>query len=135
MLFSIIQFFIRLGCGRHSPDTSSFPVYLQYSTNAGVNWNSIEQFDFNKYSNVPKYYALHVPPEARTNSTRVRWWQPSVNGTFPEEWAIDQVLNFCDFKIRLYYAMVVRLKVIYFIPLGLTQRYKVSLVLDNKVFD
>lgn len=88
---SIIQFFIRLGCGRHSPDTSSFPVYLQFSTNAGVNWNSIEQFDFNKYSNVPKYYALHVPPEARTNSTRVRWWQPSVNGTFPEEWAIDQV--------------------------------------------
>lgn len=109
MLFSIIQFFIRLGCGRHSPDTSSFPVYLQYSTNAGVNWNSIEQFDFNKYSNVPKYYALHVPPEARTNSTRVRWWQPSVNGTFPEEWAIDQVTHSLFQK---YHAMDLCLKLI-----------------------
>lgn len=109
MLFSIIQFFIRLGCGRHPPDTSSFPVYLQYSANAGVNWNSIEQFDFNKYSNVPKYYALHVHPEARTNSTRVRWWQPSVNGTFQEEWAIDQVTHSLFQK---YHAMDLCLKLI-----------------------
>lgn len=68
-------------------------MYLQYSTNAGVNWKAIEQFDFNKHSNVPKYIALHVPSEARTNSTRIRWWQPSLNGTFPDEWAIDQVRN------------------------------------------
>lgn len=88
---SLIQFFLRLGCKKKTPNLSTFPVYLQYSNNGGVSWTTIEQFDFSKYSNKPTYIALHLPENARTNSTRIRWWQPSVDGTFLEDWAIDHV--------------------------------------------
>ena len=88
---SLIQFFLRLGCKKITPNLSTFPVYLQYSNNGGISWTTIEQFDFNKYSIKPTYIALHLPENARTNSTRIRWWQPSVDGTFLEDWAIDHV--------------------------------------------
>ncbi|KAJ8301142.1 hypothetical protein KUTeg_020129 [Tegillarca granosa] len=88
---SAVQFYIRLGCTDNVPNSAALPVYLQYSTNAGVTWTSIEQFDFNKNSNKPVYIALHLPERAHTNSTRLRWWQPSLNGRFDEDWAIDQV--------------------------------------------
>ncbi|KAK3103287.1 hypothetical protein FSP39_018199 [Pinctada imbricata] len=88
---STVQFFIQLGCKVAPPEETTFPVYLQYSTNNGITWTSIEQFDFNRGSNSPSYVALHLPEKARTNSTIVRWWQPSLDGTFNDEWAIDQI--------------------------------------------
>ncbi|VDI77295.1 reelin [Mytilus galloprovincialis] len=88
---SLIQFFMRLGCKKTPPNLATFPVYLQYSNNGGVSWKSIQQFDFNKYSNRPTYIALHLPENARTNNTRIRWIQHSLNGTFLEDWAIDHI--------------------------------------------
>jgi reelin len=89
--FEKSEFFLRLGCKKITPNLSTFPVYLQYSNNGGISWTTIEQFDFNKYSSKPTYIALHLPENARTNSTRIRWWQPSADGTFLEDWAIDHV--------------------------------------------
>ena len=92
LLFRIIQFFIQLGCSKtQTPDLVTEPVLLQYSTNGGISWKTVEQFSFSEHTVTPKYIALHMPPKARTNSTRIRWWQPSVDGTFQQEWAIDQV--------------------------------------------
>ncbi|XP_060065663.1 reelin-like [Ylistrum balloti] len=91
ILFSTIQFFLRLGCEAVPLTDDTMPVYLQSSINGGVSWQSIEQFDFNQHSNRPKYYALHLPEKARTNSTHLRWWQPSLDGTFTQDWAIDQI--------------------------------------------
>ena len=88
---SSVQFFVRLGCTTVSPEPSNNPVYLQYSVNGGIHWASIEQFDFNYDSNRPKYYALHLPEKSRTAASQLRWWQPSMDGTYTDDWAIDQV--------------------------------------------
>lgn len=88
---STVQFFLRLGCEVTPVTDNTMPVYLQSSINGGVSWQSIEQFDFNQHSNTPKYYALHLPEKARTNSTHLRWWQPSLDGSFNQDWAIDQI--------------------------------------------
>jgi hypothetical protein len=88
---STVQFYLRLGCVTSDPDTMATPVFLQFTTDGGVAWNTIEQFDFNRNSNEPTYIALHLPEKARTESTQIRWWQPTVNGTYKEDWAIDQV--------------------------------------------
>ncbi|XP_033646479.1 reelin-like isoform X1 [Asterias rubens] len=88
---SIVHFFIRLGCGQATPSIKNHPVQLQYSTNGGIIWNLIEEIDFNNRSKVSKYVMLELPSSARSNITRIRWWQPSHEGSFLDEWAIDQI--------------------------------------------
>ncbi|KAL3853203.1 hypothetical protein ACJMK2_016762, partial [Sinanodonta woodiana] len=88
---STVQFWLRLGCQKTPPDPANPPVFLQYTTNGGVAWNTIEQFDFNSKSNKPFYAVLHLPEAARSNATQLRWWQPSTNGSFAENWALDQI--------------------------------------------
>ncbi|KAL5013759.1 hypothetical protein ScPMuIL_008029 [Solemya velum] len=51
----------------------------------------LEQFDFNEESNKPNYFIKHLPERARTGATQLRWWQPSVDGLFVEDWAVDQI--------------------------------------------
>ncbi|XP_033643082.1 reelin-like [Asterias rubens] len=91
---SIVHFFIRLGCGQATPSIKNHPVQLQYSTNGGIIWNLIEEIDFNNRSKVSKYVMLELPSSARSNITRIRWWQPSHEGSFLDEWAIDQSMAF-----------------------------------------
>ncbi|KAL4226959.1 hypothetical protein ACF0H5_014936 [Mactra antiquata] len=86
-----VQFYLRLGCSDKSPDPATPPVYTQYSTNGGINWYTIEQFDYNDNSNTPFYVALNLPERARSPATKIRWWQPSKDGTFMEPWAIDEI--------------------------------------------
>ncbi|GAB1600886.1 reelin [Argonauta hians] len=88
---SIVQFFLRLGCKDTPPSTGIPPVYVQYSNDGGITWHTFEQFDFSSESNKPEYIVLHLPEKARTNSTQLKWWQPSTDGTFSEDWAIDQI--------------------------------------------
>ncbi|KAH9493210.1 hypothetical protein Btru_022282, partial [Bulinus truncatus] len=87
---NIIQFYLKLGCNK-TVDRLAPPVFLQYSTSGGIYWTTVEQFDFNPDSNRPAYIAVHIPDGAQTNSTQVRWWQPSRDGHFEEDWAIDQI--------------------------------------------
>ncbi|KAI8771793.1 reelin [Biomphalaria glabrata] len=87
---STIQFYLKLGCNKTVSRTSA-PVFLQYSNSGGIYWTTIEQFDFNPNSNQAAYISVHIPAGAQTNSTQVRWWQPSADGHYEENWAIDQV--------------------------------------------
>lgn len=91
LVFSTVQFYLQLGCDSTPPDPASPSVYAQYSTNGGINWYTIEQFDFNENSNKPTYMVLNLPEKARSTASQLRWWQPSENGTFSELWAIDEV--------------------------------------------
>ncbi|XP_054717283.1 reelin-like [Uloborus diversus] len=88
-----VQFYLRLGCKSEAPSSEDQPVLFQYSIDGGSTWNMLEQFGFGENSRVshPSYIAIELPQHARTNSTKLRWWQPSLNGTFVEEWALDQV--------------------------------------------
>ena len=44
-------------------------------------------------TNKPHYVALSLPLEMQGPFTRVRWWQPpNHDGSYDEEWAIDQVI-------------------------------------------
>lgn len=35
---------------------------------------------------------LDLPKEARTKTTRFRWWQPSHSGLGHDQWAVDEVV-------------------------------------------
>ncbi|GFR97714.1 reelin [Elysia marginata] len=85
-----IQFHIRLGCNT-SVHQNTPPVYLQYSTNGGIYWTTIEQFEFSESQPDPRYIAVHIPDGARTKATQIRWFQPSLAGQHTEDWALDQI--------------------------------------------
>ena len=36
--------------------------------------------------------AVDLPPEAKTPSTRFRWWQPSHSGKGYDQWAVDDIV-------------------------------------------
>ena len=65
----------------------------------------LEQFSFgeNDQASYPSYIAIELPHHARSNATKLRWWQPSFNGTFLEEWALDQVSNMLQNSLFLEY--------------------------------
>ncbi|XP_060574508.1 reelin-like isoform X2 [Ruditapes philippinarum] len=86
-----VQFYLRLGCSDSTPNPLTPPVYVQYSTNGGINWHTIQQFDFSPDSHKPFYVVLNFPPKAQSPSTQLRWWQPSQHGEFLEPWAIDEI--------------------------------------------
>ncbi|XP_045165547.2 reelin-like [Mercenaria mercenaria] len=86
-----VQFYLRLGCSDTHPDPATPPVYTQYSTNGGINWHTIEQFDYNDNSHTPFYVVLNFPAKARSTASQLRWWQPSKDGLFMEPWAIDEI--------------------------------------------
>ncbi|XP_064807239.1 reelin-like isoform X2 [Oncorhynchus masou masou] len=86
-----IQFFLRLGCGKASPDPRSQPVLLQFSVDGALTWGLLQDFFFSN-SNQARLVALEIPLRARTSATRLRWWQPSENGHFYSPWVIDQVV-------------------------------------------
>ncbi|XDV29817.1 hypothetical protein PO909_032854, partial [Leuciscus waleckii] len=87
-----IQFFLRLGCGKASPDPRSQPVLLQFSTDGGLSWTLLQEFLYSNSSNQAHLVALEIPLRARTPETRLRWWQPSENGHFHSPWVIDKLV-------------------------------------------
>ncbi|XP_070558262.1 reelin-like isoform X2 [Ptychodera flava] len=88
---SSVHFYIKLGCSFKPPSSKNHPVFLQFSVNGGLLWSTMEELHFMHDTNKPSYIAVALPNAARTNSTRIRWWQPSTDGTFLDEWAIDQI--------------------------------------------
>ncbi|KAK3548865.1 hypothetical protein QTP70_021277 [Hemibagrus guttatus] len=87
-----VQFFLRLGCGKASPDPRSQPVLLQFSVNGGISWNLLQKFFYTNSSNQAELVALEIPLQARTTEARLRWWQPSENGYVHSPWVIDKVV-------------------------------------------
>ncbi|XP_077982491.1 reelin-like [Glandiceps talaboti] len=88
---SSLHFYIKLGCTNKPPSVKNHPVLLQFSNDGGLSWSTTEELHFMHDTNKPAYVAVEIPNMARTNSTRIRWWQPSDDGSFLDEWAIDQI--------------------------------------------
>ncbi|KAK2176997.1 hypothetical protein NP493_626g01025 [Ridgeia piscesae] len=75
-----VQYYAMIGgpstkkeCG--TPKSRNESVVLQYSTNAGITWHTMHVLDFSAYWSAPQRDYIPLPRGARTNSTRVRWWQ------------------------------------------------------------
>lgn len=78
------------GCFR--PYDVEHNVILQYSTDGGIHWHTLHTLDYTGYRDpLPDY--IRLPQEARTPSTRIRWWQPLPLDPFkpPPAWALDNV--------------------------------------------
>jgi len=89
---SAVQFYLKFGCSRRSNVTtsSSEPVLLRYSCDGGIHWSVIGRYDQLALTS-PTYVVVSLPYEAKTNSTRLHWWQPVAAQSHRADWAIDQV--------------------------------------------
>ena len=88
-----VAFTIRMGsskskCPRPSDNTEN--VFVQYSTNGGMTWTLLQTIQFNISPSLKSYH-LSIPSDAKTASTRVRWYQPIASGSNLDVWAIDDV--------------------------------------------
>lgn len=78
------------------PDLSNEGVYVQYSTDNGATWNTIQYWDPNG-GNDPQLtnwneYCVTIPAAAQTANTMIRWYQDDVSGAEYDHWGIDNVL-------------------------------------------
>jgi len=88
------------------PDEPDEGVYLQYSTNGGTTWNTIQYYDPNggyddELTEWNQYCAV-LPPGAMTANTMIRWHQDDVTDAEFDHWGIDNVgitLNDPSFQI------------------------------------
>lgn len=79
-----------LGC--FSPYSHEQSVILQYSTDGGIHWHTLHTLDYTSYSKPHRDY-ITLPQEARTPSTKIRWWQPLSEdpSRVQPTWALDDV--------------------------------------------
>ncbi|KAG5845891.1 hypothetical protein ANANG_G00143990 [Anguilla anguilla] len=54
-------------------------------------WNLLTEIFYDQYSK-PGFVNVLLPPAAREEGVRVRWWQPQHDGTDHGDWALDNVL-------------------------------------------
>ena len=55
----------------------------------GISWINLHVLDHNNYWVEPRHDYIPLPVAARTNSTRIRWWQPL--GESAKSWTLDDV--------------------------------------------
>lgn len=88
-----IQFQIQISDGTQGCDGAEpgEDVFLQYSTNGGVNWSNLFSLFENAY---PDFTSVEVvlPPAAETPATRFRWIQPQFSGVNQDIWWLDNVV-------------------------------------------
>lgn len=77
------------------PDEPDEGVYLQYSTDGGNTWVTIEYFDPNG-GNDPQLvnwnnWCFEIPQAALTNNVQFRWFQDADSGAEYDHWGIDNV--------------------------------------------
>lgn len=88
------------------PDEPQEGVYLQYSTDNGATWVTIEYWhpqggNNSQLTNWNQYCAV-IPAGAMTTNTMIRWHQDNVSGAEYDHWGIDDVaitLNDPNFQI------------------------------------
>ena len=80
------------------PDQPNEGVYLDYSTDGGLTWNTIFYFEPGIYTSWG-YYCFQIPAAAQTSTTIFSWWQSGSSGNAFDHWGIDNVtitsLNSC----------------------------------------
>lgn len=79
------------------PDEPQEGVYIQYSTNGGTTWTTIQYWDPNgggASSPLTSWnqYCVALPPGALTANTQIRWHQDNVSGATYDHWGIDNVI-------------------------------------------
>jgi gliding motility-associated-like protein len=77
------------------PDEPDEGVFLQYSTNGGATWVTIEYFDPNG-GNDPQLvnwnnWCFPIPAGALVNGVQFRWFQDADSGAGYDHWGIDNV--------------------------------------------
>lgn len=77
------------------PDEPDEGVFLQYSTDGGTNWVTIEYFDPNG-GNDPQLvnwnnWCFPIPAGALVNGVQFRWFQDADSGAEYDHWGIDNV--------------------------------------------
>lgn len=91
-----MKYAIQGGSGNcEGPDLSDEGVYIQYSTDGGATWVTIDYHDPNG-GNDPvlttwNEYCYALPAGALTTSTRFRWFQDVGSGATYDHWGIDNV--------------------------------------------
>ncbi len=86
---------LNLGC--EDADLPAENVLLQYSTDNGLSWTTLQTFDnggpmpsvgpYDQWTHV----CIPLPVQVKTRNTRLRWIQPSNSGVGRDQWAIDGV--------------------------------------------
>ena len=74
------------------PDLANEGVYLEYSTDGGATWTTIDYFDpttgnFTSWNQ----YCYNIPAGAQTNSTIFQWYQAGSSSNLNDHWGIDNV--------------------------------------------
>jgi len=87
----VIQFYLKFDCHRERTSSLSEPVLLRFSTDGGVHWTLIGRYDALSFTQAAGYVVAGVPYAAKTNSTRLHWWQPMTDNSHRLDWAVDQV--------------------------------------------
>ncbi|HIP32555.1 MAG TPA: hypothetical protein EYG86_07335, partial [Crocinitomicaceae bacterium] len=82
------------------PDEPDEGVYLQYSTDGGATWITINYFDPNG-GNDPQLtswnnYCFALPPGAITGNTMIQWFQSADSGADYDHWGVDNVQIFVN---------------------------------------
>uniref|UniRef100_A0A3Q2DRU9 Reelin n=1 Tax=Cyprinodon variegatus TaxID=28743 RepID=A0A3Q2DRU9_CYPVA len=85
-----IQFYFMYGC-MIPPSNRNQGVLLEYSLNGGINWHLLTEIFYDLYTK-PGFVNVLLPPAARQEGVRVRWWQPQHDGADRSDWALDNVL-------------------------------------------
>ena len=90
-----IEFVFRLGSSGTGDDCNpasapSESVVLQYSIDGGSSWNNLAILCYNQYYS-PTHISYELTPQSQTSATRFRWWQPSHDGAYQDEWAITDL--------------------------------------------
>ncbi|MEN9972748.1 MAG: hypothetical protein RIS20_1095 [Bacteroidota bacterium] len=78
------------------PDLASEGVYVQYSTNAGLSWTTIQYWSplggYDPLMTSWQNYCLPIPAAAQTTATQFRWTQLAVSGAPYDHWGLDNIM-------------------------------------------
>jgi len=78
------------------PDLASEGVYVQYSTDAGLSWTTIQYWSpnggYDPLLTSWQNYCLAIPAAAQTTSTQFRWTQLAVSGAAFDHWGLDNIM-------------------------------------------
>lgn len=88
-----VSFYLMLPQGAspcEAADAITESVDLEYSTNGGLNWTTVNTYINNAYPTLT-FITEPIPVGAQTTATRFRWRQQSHSGSGFDNWLIDNV--------------------------------------------
>ncbi len=78
------------------PDLASEGVYVQYSTDAGLSWTTMNYWSplggYDPLMTSWQNYCLPIPAAAQTTATQFRWTQLAVSGAPYDHWGLDNIM-------------------------------------------